>query len=245
MVSGKAPDTRRRSILYVERDRDLWDAMTEYLGAYGYGVVTVRTAEEALAILEEPGRFQLLLTNYRLTCKSGERLFREVGARGLLPQASVIVFSGEPAPVGIEGYRFVPKHGDAALLLNAITAALGSAGDDNVSPPARRPNNGGAPELVELRLYLSPGSRESRTAASNLRQILETFDKSSIRLDVHELSPANERSLEMAEADRVMVTPTLVRVQPLPKLWVLGDLSKRDLVERIIADGLNPADEPD
>ncbi len=245
MVSSIARATHGRSILYVEKDSDLWDAMTDYLGSDGYGVVAVRTAEEALARLQEPGRFQLLLTNYRMACKNGEALFREAGTRGLLPPASIIVFSAEPAPLGVEGYRFVRKHGDAALLLSAIAAAAGSDGEEKGGAPATHARSPGAAELVELRLYLSPGSRESRTAASNLRQILESFDKSSIHLDVHELTSANERSLELAEEDRVMVTPTLVRVQPLPKLWVLGDLSKRDLVERIIADGLNPADGPD
>ena len=240
MSSLQARDTSGRAILYVERDSDLWDAMTEYLGSDGYSVVAVRTAEEALVRLQEAGRFQLLLTNYRLTCTNGEQLFREVAARGLLPQTSIIVFSAEPAPVGIEGYRFVPKLGDATELLSTIAVAIEAQGGEKIT----RASSAAAHELVELRLYLSPGSRESRAAASNLRQILEAFDKTSIHLEVHELSPANERSLELAEEDRVMVTPTLVRVQPLPKLWVLGDLSKRDLVERIIADGLSPVDEP-
>ncbi len=231
------------TILYAETDSDLCDVMIEYLGANGFDATAVRTAEAALDQLKEPGRFKMLMTNYSLTSQGGERCFREVAARGLLPPTSIIVLSASPVPEGLEGYRFLRKPVDTARMLHEINAAIGSGGGEQVDAESARPQGADSSERVELRLYLSPGSRDSKAAVGNLNRILKLFGEGSVHLDVHELSGANLRSLELAEEDRIMVTPTLVRVQPSPKLWVLGDLSKRDLVIRMIESGLSPESE--
>ena len=80
-----------------------------------------------------------------------------------------------------------------------------------------------------LRLYIAgPGPYASR-ARSNLAAVAEAigFDYD---LEVVDLEAEPERAL----ADHIVVTPTLVKLSPLPRAMVLGDLSDA----RKIADAL-------
>ena len=72
---------------------------------------------------------------------------------------------------------------------------------------------------LRLRLYIDGQAAEAEMVEHNLRRI---FDEIGLAyeveiLDVHECA-------EEAEADRVVLTPTLIRLTP-PELRVAGDLS--------------------
>lgn len=75
---------------------------------------------------------------------------------------------------------------------------------------------------LHLRLYVAGATVRSQRAVSNLTQLLASMGRGA-DYDL-ELVDVLERP-DLAEADQIMVTPTLVRRHPLPVRRLLGDLS--------------------
>ena len=74
---------------------------------------------------------------------------------------------------------------------------------------------------VDLVLYVSLSSRHTPVAQRNCQALLARFDSRRVRVEVCDISAHPER----AEQDAVLFTPMLVKRQPLPRSYVLGDLS--------------------
>ena len=77
-----------------------------------------------------------------------------------------------------------------------------------------------------LRLYVAGDAPNSARARANLRRLLNDVDPSCYRLEVIDCLSEPLRALD----DGVLVTPTLVRVQPPPAQTVVGSLSALDRV---------------
>jgi circadian clock protein KaiB len=77
-----------------------------------------------------------------------------------------------------------------------------------------------------LRLYVAGDAPNSTRARANLRRILTDVDPSYYRLEVIDCLEEPLRALD----DGVLVTPTLVRIQPQPSQTVVGSLSALDRV---------------
>jgi circadian clock protein KaiB len=77
-----------------------------------------------------------------------------------------------------------------------------------------------------LRLYVAGSTPQSSRAITNLKAICETHLKNRYELKVVNLYEQQER----AQADQIVVAPTLVRRFPLPVRRVIGDLSQTDRV---------------
>jgi circadian clock protein KaiB len=92
------------------------------------------------------------------------------------------------------------------------------------------------PELV-VRLYVAGRAPNSVRAVSNLQAIVEKHEDVSWRVDVIDVLVEPLRAL----TDGVLVTPTLIRVAPLPEVWIVGDLSRE--AEVLAALGLDGAGE--
>ena len=92
-------------------------------------------------------------------------------------------------------------------------------------PAGARPRASGSArpgaEPVELVLYISASSRYARTARQNCQTLLEQFDHRQVNFEVCDIGEHPER----AEEDAVCYTPMLVKRRPLPRAYVLGDLS--------------------
>jgi len=73
--------------------------------------------------------------------------------------------------------------------------------------------------LLRLRLYVNGGSPESAAVETNLRALC---DGAGLEYEVEVLDV--DEHPDAAEADRVMLTPTLIRLTP-PELRVAGNLS--------------------
>lgn len=89
---------------------------------------------------------------------------------------------------------------------------------------ARRARGSGsraAAEPVELVLYISASSRYAITAQRNCKTLLDQFDNRLVNFEVCDIGQHPER----AEEDAVCYTPMLVKRHPLPRAYVLGDLS--------------------
>jgi circadian clock protein KaiB len=74
-----------------------------------------------------------------------------------------------------------------------------------------------------FRLYVAGGTERAEVALANLRQLCESRLAGRYELEVVDVV---ERP-DWAAADRILATPTLVRVAPLPQRRVIGDLSDR------------------
>lgn len=80
--------------------------------------------------------------------------------------------------------------------------------------------------MFELILYISGDTESSVRARRNIRAILSGPLESRVALEVVDVYADPAR----AEMDRILVTPTLLRRQPLPSRRVVGDLSERGTV---------------
>lgn len=79
---------------------------------------------------------------------------------------------------------------------------------------------------LTLRLYVSGQALNSRTAIRNLESLRQTLSDAAVEVvDVREQP-------ELAEQDRILATPTLVRREPPPVRKIIGDLSD---IERVLA----------
>ena len=72
-----------------------------------------------------------------------------------------------------------------------------------------------------FRLYVAGRTVRSREAETNLRFLCEAQVPGRYEFEVVD---ANERP-DLAEEARILATPTVVRLTPLPVLRVIGDLS--------------------
>jgi circadian clock protein KaiB len=77
-----------------------------------------------------------------------------------------------------------------------------------------------------LRLYVVGSTPQSSRAITNLKAICEIYLKDRYDLTVVDLYQHQGR----AQADQILVAPTLVRCWPLPVRRMIGDLSRIDRV---------------
>jgi circadian clock protein KaiB len=80
--------------------------------------------------------------------------------------------------------------------------------------------------MMLLRLYVAGDAPNSTRARANLRRLLNDVDPDLYRLEVIDCLAEPLRAL----GDGVLVTPTLMRVEPLPTQTVVGTLSALDRV---------------
>lgn len=90
---------------------------------------------------------------------------------------------------------------------------------------------------IDLVLYVSPSSRYTQAARRNCEALLARFDRRRLKLEICDVS----RNPERAEIDAVYFTPMLVKRSPLPRMFVVGDLSDATaVVELLESCGVNP-----
>lgn len=77
-----------------------------------------------------------------------------------------------------------------------------------------------------LKLYVTGQTRRSRVAIANLRRICSVELRGEYELEVIDvlLRP------QLAEDERILATPTLIRVLPPPLRRIIGDLSDTEQV---------------
>jgi hypothetical protein len=74
---------------------------------------------------------------------------------------------------------------------------------------------------IDLVLYISTSSRYAQSAQRNCKTLLDRFDRRQVKFEVCDVGEHPER----AEEDSVCYTPMLVKRHPLPRTYVVGDLS--------------------
>lgn len=77
------------------------------------------------------------------------------------------------------------------------------------------------PTRWKLRLYIAGQTSKSLTAISNLNRICEEYLTGQYELEVIDLM----EHPQLAEGDKIVAVPTLVRQLPEPMRKIIGDLS--------------------
>ncbi len=81
-------------------------------------------------------------------------------------------------------------------------------------------------EKYILRLYITGDSSRSQKAISNLCQICESDLKGKYELKIINVL----ESPQLAEDEKILATPTLIKKLPPPLRMIIGDLSDREKV---------------
>lgn len=85
-------------------------------------------------------------------------------------------------------------------------------------------------QAIRLRLYIAAGAPTSVAALANLRQAIASNNELKANLEVVDVLQAPKRAL----TDRILVTPTLLRVCPDDVAMMIGDLRDLDAVLQFI-----------
>jgi circadian clock protein KaiB len=79
-------------------------------------------------------------------------------------------------------------------------------------------------------LFISGMSQKSGNAIENLRRICDEYLKDDFTLEIIDISAQKEKALQF----EIIGIPTLIKVSPDPKRIILGDLSDKEKVLRIL-----------
>jgi circadian clock protein KaiB len=81
-------------------------------------------------------------------------------------------------------------------------------------------------EAISLKLYIANGTPNSILALNNLKEIVDQYFNGHHSLEVIDVLKDPSRALN----DGVLVTPTLVKLSPPPRISIIGNLSDREKV---------------
>jgi circadian clock protein KaiB len=227
-------------ILVVDGDDDHAPLLATVLQAQGYRVDVARSAQAGDAALREV-RYQLVLVHYGLPDRNGVAFLESARAEGLLEGAAQMIFTGKDSLQSTDTTRVLHKPIDLQDLVRQVHSIVGppegpgpppSAGSDRrrktEEARAARARHGAR---LELALYVTLPWPSSLRAKANLTRVLSRVPDGQVRVVVCDLAQEPER----AEKDNVLFSPTLVKVWPSPKMWILGDLSESDVLIDLLA----------
>ena len=81
-------------------------------------------------------------------------------------------------------------------------------------------------EVVSLKLYIANGTPNSILALKNLKEIVSEYLDGRHSLEVIDVLKEPSRALD----DSVLVTPTLIKLSPHPKVSIIGNLGDKEKV---------------
>ena len=84
--------------------------------------------------------------------------------------------------------------------------------------------------MTKLKLYVAGGAPNSLLAKRNLDALLSTMAAGSYDLEVIDCMAEPGRTL----TDGIVVTPTLLKVEPEPRCTIIGTLADEDDLRRAI-----------
>jgi CheY-like chemotaxis protein len=210
-------------ILVVEDDEALREAVCEGLRERRYVVTPAASAEEALEHLHVAS-FDLLITDYRLGGATGTWLARIAARSGQLATPRILLVTAYSNLPDAEGLQVVRKPFDHDAFLAKVEQVLaGPASEAPREPPHPA-------QRIALTLYVN-GSVASARAARKLRDVVGAYRAEQIALTIVDVTKQHDHR---AEEDRVLVTPTLIKTFPRPRTWIVGDLERPDVVERVL-----------
>ncbi|HET6899581.1 MAG TPA: circadian clock KaiB family protein [Vicinamibacteria bacterium] len=186
-------------------------------------------------------KYQLVLVHYGLPDHNGIAFLERARADGLLDGAAQMMFTGKDSLQSTETTRVLHKPIDLQDLVRQVHSIVGPP-EGPGPPPAvgsdRRRKTKEAQEArarhgarIELALYVTMPWPSSLRAKANLGRVLARVPEGLVHLNVCDLA----REPLRAEEDNVLFSPTLVKVWPAPKMWILGDLSEAEVLTDLLA----------
>ncbi len=112
----------------------------------------------------------------------------------------------------------------------AVTHALELAGVENLIRAPRAGNADGDQERVQLRLYLSSRSATGSAVAQTFRAAASRLPADAVEMEVIDVFDEPER----AQSDRIIATPTLIKVKPRPELRLIGSIGDEEAILRYL-----------
>jgi circadian clock protein KaiB len=227
-------------ILVVDGNEDHAGALSAVLQAQGYRVDVALSAAAALKSLAA-SKYALLFVHYGLPDQTGTALLQQAHARDLVQGAAQLIFTGKPSVEGTEEVKVLRKPLDLQDVVRQVHSIIGTpegpgpppwkAGDRRGKTAEAREARARHGAKIELALYVTLPWPSSLRAKANLKRVLTGVREGDVRLLVCDLAKEPER----AERDNVLFSPTLVKVWPAPKMWILGDLSEPEVLTDLLA----------
>lgn len=222
-------------ILVVDGAEDHAAALAAVLQAQGYRVDVALSARAALESLAT-AKYQLLFVHYGLPDQTGTALLQQARDQGLIQGAAQLLFTGKPSVEEMEDVRVLRKPLDMQDVVRQVHSIMGppegpgpppsAAGDRRRKTAEARAARARHGAKIELALYVTLPWPSSLRARANLKRVLTGVRQGDVRLTTCDLA----REPERAESDNVLFSPTLVKVWPEPKMWILGDLSEPEVL---------------
>ena len=224
-AASRFPDAR---VLVVEDSRDVLDLITVALVRHGWQVEAAVRADEGLARLAER-RYDLVIAHLGLPDRRATEMLRDAREAGHLATTAVLMITGQPDPDNPDEFPVLRKPLDIEALVRQAQTILGAGTSSTEADEA-----GAAVELV---LYYTPPWPSSMKARRNLEKILGTYATDAVHLTLCDLG----EHPDLAEADGVVFSPTLIKKSPGAPVWMLGDLSDATAVtDLLLASGIKP-----
>jgi circadian clock protein KaiB len=86
------------------------------------------------------------------------------------------------------------------------------------------------PSRFKFRLYVAGDTQNSAQALANLTALCERYLPNSHEIELVDVFREQSRALE----DRIFMTPTLIKLAPLPMQRIVGTLNQADSVLRVL-----------
>jgi two-component system response regulator GlrR len=217
-----------REVLYVDDDEVARYLLQRALELAGFTVTTARGAREGLAMLKQR-RFQLVISDYQMPDGTGTWMLKEATSAGLMEGTEVLIFTGSSHVEDAAGLKIVPKQQGTDDIVAQVKRLLG-APTPRTDAQARHPRER-AMARIELVLYTAGRSPASLRALRQMKNLLGRYEASQVDFQVIDLAEGRPAS---ADEDHILLTPTLVQRNPLPRTWVVGDLEDTTLVADLL-----------
>jgi len=223
MAASEATSSSRH-ILCVDDDEASRYLLGRALERAGFVVTQASGVSEGLELLRR-SRFHLVISDYRMPDGTGTRMLKQAAAEGLLGGTQVLLFTGSTHIEGGAGLKIVPKDGGTDNIVAQVLKLLGPAPqvvqEAPRSPAAR----------IALVLYTAGSSPASMRALRQMKKVLAEYEPAQVDFKIIDLAAGRPAS---AEEDHILLTPTLVRSNPLPRTWVVGDLEDATLISDLL-----------
>jgi DNA-binding response OmpR family regulator len=217
-----------KRILLVEDSRDQLDLLSLALMRQGWQVEVASRASEAMEQLGAR-HFDLVISHLGLPDRQATHMLQDARASGWLESTAVVIITGQAHPENPDAFPVLHKPVDIDALVRQVASILGEAG----APPAGEAAEG----RIELVLYYTPPWPSSEKARRNLEKILAAYPEEAVRLTLRDLA----EHPDLAEADAVVFSPTLIKKSPGAPVWMLGDLSDAAAVtDMLLSAGVTP-----
>ncbi len=201
-------------ILVAEDDELMLDLLQRVLSEEGYEVTAVRDGAQALARLEGPAQYDLLLTDLRMPGVDGMEVLRQAMARQLRqPVILMTAFASvESAVMAMrEGaYHYLAKPVDLEDLLEVVAGAADRVRQQRAAEAAVAPSDAAFFPIVFRSAPMAELLRVAREIAASAASVLLTGDsgtgKELLARAIHGLSPRAARPFVAVDCNAIPET---------------------------------------